>query len=62
MFEYSAKRLSAVNVMGEGNLNITGPEASFNEYYSQHIVPLHNTYFKADISLVFLEKINQTYF
>lgn len=42
--------------MGEGNLNITEPEDSINEYCSQHIMPLHNTYFKADISLVFWKK------
>lgn len=48
--------------MGEDNLNITEPEDSINEYYSQHMMPLHNTYFKADISLVFLEKRNQAYF
>lgn len=29
--------------MGEGNLNITEPEDSSNEYYSQHIMPLDNT-------------------
>lgn len=29
--------------MGEGNLNITEPEDSSKEYYSQHIMPLDNT-------------------
>lgn len=59
MLEYSAKRFS---VLGEGNLNITEPEDSMNEYYSQHMMPLHNTYFKADTSPVFLGKGNQAYF
>lgn len=49
-------------MMGEGNLNITEPEDSTDEYYSQHIMPLHNMYFKADISFIFLEKRNQDNF